>query len=264
MPPKFAGVFFVILLVPMEILPIQTETILPPQDDLLVKIRKATFEIKEGDCIALTSKVVSIWQGRCILKSDVADYDALIRSEADLYIPRDSVPGSAVIHTIKNGYLISNAGIDGSNSDGHYVLWPKDPMKVAGELLEWFKKEYGVSKLYLVITDSRSVMLRRGAVGCAIAWAGFDPLYYHAGEKDVFGRPTGKPYTTNLPDSIAAAAVLAMGEVGESTPLAIVRGVPYFDRHNESLGFEYELEKKNDIYAPLLDVKWEKGGGGVV
>lgn len=247
----------------MEILPIQTEVIVPPQDDLLAKIQKAQFELKEGDCIALTSKVVSIWQGRCVPKHDVSDYDVLIRQEADLYIPRDKVPGGAVIHTIKNGYLISNAGIDGSNSDGHHVLWPKNPMKTAEELLAWFKKEYSLSKIYLVITDSRSSMLRRGATGCAIAWAGFEPLYYHAGEKDVFGRPTGEPYTTNLPDSIAAAAVLAMGEVGESTPLAIVRDIPYFSRENTSRGFEYELTLQNDIHAPLLDVEWEKGGGGI-
>jgi F420-0:gamma-glutamyl ligase len=167
------------------------------------------------------------------------------------------------MHTLTNGYLISSAGIDTNNGNGHYILWPHDPQKTAAELLEWFKKEFDITTLYLVITDSRSVMLRRGAMGCAIAWAGFEPLYYHAKEKDVFGKEVGDPYTTNLPDSIAAAAVLVMGEVAEQTPLAIVRGVPYLGRQNKSLGFTYELTVDEDIYAPFLkNVPWEEGGEG--
>lgn len=247
----------------MEILPIKTEALIPPQDDLLQKIRNAKSALQEGDCIAITSKVVSIWQGRCIPKEDVADKDELIKREADMYLPRQLVPNEAVIHTITHGYLISSAGIDTNNGNGHYILWPKEPKKTASELLEWFKKEFHISRLYLVMTDSRSVMLRRGASGCAIAWAGFEPLYYHAKEKDLFGEAVGTPYTTNLPDSIAAAAVLAMGEVAEQTPLAIVRGVPYFERQNESLHFDYELTPDEDIHAPFLkSVPWEKGGGG--
>ncbi len=247
----------------MEILPIQTDAVVPPKDDLLSKIIAARPVLREGDCIAITSKVVSIWQGRCIPRADVADKDALIKKESDKYLPRHLVPGDAVIHTLTNGYLISSAGIDTNNGNGHYILWPYEPQKAAVDLLEWFKKEFNITKLFLVITDSRSVMLRRGAMGCAIAWAGFEPLYYHAKEKDVFGEPVAAPYTTNLPDSIAAAAVLAMGEVAERTPIAIVRDVPYLARENASLHFKYELTPEEDINAPFLkSVPWEKGGGG--
>ena len=67
----------------MEIIPIRTKAILPPQDDLLKKIKDASFELKESDCIAITSKVVSIWQGRCIPKNE-ADRDDLIKKEVIL------------------------------------------------------------------------------------------------------------------------------------------------------------------------------------
>ena len=244
----------------MEIIPIRTKAILPPQDDLLKKIKDASFELKESDCIAITSKVVSIWQGRCIPKNE-ADRDDLIKKEAQWYLPKSFVPGEAVTHTLKNNYLISSSGIDTNNGNGHYILWPDRPQDTASRLLEWFRKEYSISKLYLIITDSRSVLLRRGAMGCAIAWAGFEPLYYHGGEKDIFQRTVADYFTTNLPDSLAAAAVLAIGEVGEQTPLAIIRGVPYFDRENLSGDLSYELTPDEDIYAPFLkSVKWERGG----
>lgn len=245
----------------MKVIPVQTDVIVPPQDDLLHKIQQATFTLQEYDCIVITSKVVSIWQGRCLSKQSVTDKDALIISESEWYVNRDDVPQGAVMHTIKNGYLITSAGIDTNNSNGYYILLPDEPQQTAQQLLEWFKATYHITHLFLVISDSRSVMLRRGAVGCAIAWAGFEPLYYHAGERDVFNHRVGEPYTTNLPDSLATTAVLAMGEVGECTPLAIVRDVSYLQKKNKSRGFAYTLSREDDIFAPFFrHVSWRKGG----
>jgi len=36
----------------------------------------------------------------------------------------------------------------------------------------WLKKEYAVKNLYVILTDSRSVFLRRGVVGIAVALGG--------------------------------------------------------------------------------------------
>ncbi len=97
-------------------------------------------------------------------------------------------------------------------------------------------------------------------MGFAIAWAGLNPLNDHSGEKDVFGQKTAHGSTTNVADAIAAAAVLVMGEVGEQTPLAIVRGVPYLEREQKDSGLTYELSPDEDIFAPFLKVDWKKGG----
>ncbi len=234
----------------------KTDTLEPPQDDLLSKIKSSALSLRDGDCVAVSSKVVAIWQGRCVPRT--TDKEALIKKEADLYLDEPMKHG--VIHTIKNGVMIPNAGIDPLGE--WYVLLPQNPQKTAEELLEWLKKEYGVSDLKLVITDSRSVFLRQGAVGIAIAWAGFNPLYDNRNRTDLLGAKTGGTQT-NLPDSLAAAATLAMGEANEQTPLAVIRGVSYLSESKPSPD-RFELTPAEDLFAPLLQSKsWRKGGGGL-
>jgi F420-0:gamma-glutamyl ligase len=238
----------------MDITPFQLEILAPPQDDLLLKIKTSALTLAEGDCIAIASKVVAIHQGRCVPRN-VSKKEELIRREADFYLDEPMKDG--VIHTIKNGLLIANAGIDPFG--GYHVLWPKQPKETAEELLAWFKKEYRRKELYLLVVDSRSVMMRQGAVGIALAWAGFPPLYDNRKRKDLLGFDSGGTQT-NLPDSLAAAAALAMGEANEQTPLARIRGVTYLTNPKASPD-EFEISIEKDIYAPFLkDKKWKKGG----
>ena len=136
---------------------------------------------------------------------------------------------------------------------------------VAKELLTWFKETYKVSNLFLIITDSHSVPFRRGVVGCAIGWAGFDPLYSHCGQEDLFGRELLVEHT-NIPDALAAASVYVMGEADESIPLVVIRNAPYLaeaakTQVNEELPYEVPMEK--DMFMPLFkNAPWKKGGAG--
>ena len=245
----------------MEVTPIAIGLMRPPKDDLFTKIRESELILQEHDVIAISSKVVAIGQGRCIAKNDI-DADELIRKEADLYFDKSLVPGEFVTHTMKNGTLIPNAGIDPLGE--YYVLWPEKPEKTAEELLAWFKKEYGLSNLYLIITDSRSVFLRRGVVGMAIAWAGFEPVYDNRMRTDLMGAPSGGSQT-NIPDALAAAAVFVMGEANEGTPIVRLRDVPYVrdvqvGRKKDFNSFEFSIAE--DIFAPFMkDLPWQKGGG---
>lgn len=240
----------------MEILPVTVGVLTPPKDDLFSKIKASTLELQEHDCIAIASKVVAIHQGRCVPR-DQSKKEELVKQEADVYL--DEPMSQGVIHTIKNGTLIANAGIDPFG--GHYILWPERPKETAEDLLNWFKKEYSVKSLYLIIVDSRSVMLRQGAVGIALGWAGFNPLYDNRKRKDLLGFDSGGTQT-NLADSLASAAALAMGEANEQTPLAVIRGLRFLPNEKPSPD-EFEISVETDIYAPLLKNKnWKKGGGG--
>jgi F420-0:gamma-glutamyl ligase len=244
----------------MEITSFTVEPVKPPQDDLLAKIKASTLTLEEHDVIALSSKVVSIWQGRCVPREG-ADKDELIRHESELYLERSETPGEFVMHTITDGILMPSAGIDPFAD--YYVLWPIEPKAAAKELLVWFKKTYGREHLYLVLTDSRSVFLRRGVIGCALSWAGFEPLYDTRNRHDLFGFPSGGSQT-NVPDSLAAAAVLAMGEGNQGTPLVRIRNAPYVrervvekDAHFNT--FEFGMDE--DIFAPFMNrLPWKRGG----
>jgi len=247
----------------MIIKAVKTRALVPPQDDLLSVIKESVFEIKEGSIIVVTSKVVSIWQGKCIKIDDKIEKDSLIKKEADFYIDRKKVSSDYdVMLTIKNNILIPTSGIDESNANGYYILWPEKSFADAKEIYDFIKKEYKLEKLGVIISDSHTTPLRTGIMGIGLAYYGFNPLRDYRGKKDIFGREL-KMSQTNIVDSLAAAAVYEMGEGSEQTPLAIIEdaGEIEFTEKDFSKKDPLEISINEDIYSPLLKaVKWKKGG----
>ena len=244
---------------------VKTRILQPPKDDLLDAITGASVALCERDVVAVTSKVVAIWQGRCVREESVQNKDDLIKQEAELYLERDQVPGNHVIFTLKENLLVPSSGIDASNASGHYILWPENIMETTEELCSWFKKTYCINELGVIITDSHSTPFRRGIVGIALGWAGFEPLYDYRDSVDLFGRML-KISQTNMADSLAAAAVLAMGEGDEQTPLAIIHDVRRLHFNNSQKDKNYNsfvVPLEEDLYAPFYrNVSWKKGGRG--
>lgn len=232
----------------------------PPKDSLLAALRAARLRLRDGDILAVASKVVAIDEGRCV-PIQAADKSALVRAEADWWWrpPRSRYRR---VFTIAKGALVGSAGIDESNGAGHYTLYPKDPFKSARRLRRALMREHKVKKLGLIITDSTSLPLRRGAIGFALAWAGIDPLRDYRGTKDIFGR-TIEIEMANLADALAAAAVLATGEGAERTPVARIRGAPVPLKERAKNLDQLIVLPEDDLFAPLLwRGQWRRGGGG--
>ena len=252
----------------MIIAPIKTRVLIPPQDDLLAVIKKSLPRLPERSVLVITSKVVSIWEGRCVLKDKYPDKDALIKKETDWYLPREAAPHGWVMHAIKHNLFIPSAGIDESNSGAYYTLWPKNPKASAKTLWQWARKTYRVRELGIIISDSHSIPLRRGMMGIALSYYGFRPMREYRGTRDLFGREM-KMTQANFPDALATAAVLTMGEGKESMPLALIRDVPTIVFNNRPYRARrphssFEVKTKEDLYYPLLSsVPWKKGGGGI-
>lgn len=244
----------------MKIDPIQTRVVEPPQDDLLEIFSEAVSSVPEKSIVAITSKVVSIWQGRCV--PDTEDKDELIRREADAYIPREDLEHGWVMHTLKNNHLVSSAGIDHSNSGAYFVLWPENPEQTARDMRTWIRETYSVDDVGVVITDSRSMPLRRGTIGMSLGHAGFCALKDYRGTPDVFGNDL-KVSIANIVDSVASAATLVMGEGNEVTPLALVTDVPdwYFedwDVPSMEPFSSLEVPPEEDMFFPLFGTgKWK-------
>jgi putative folate metabolism gamma-glutamate ligase len=249
----------------MRITPIKTRVLVPPRDDLLAAIKDAVPRLEENSILAVTSKVVGIWQGRCVPKSDYPDKDELIKKEADKYLPRDFAPNRWVMHTIKNNLFIPSAGIDESNANNYYVLWPRDPKQTAKELYDWARAQYRIRNLGVIITDSHTIPLRRGTLGISLAHYGLLPLKDYRGERDIFGREF-VIQVADIADGLAAAAVVSMGEGRETTPLAVITDVPFVEFTDKPYTPDkpfssFEIEEKEDLYYPLLSsVPWENGG----
>lgn len=250
----------------MRIKVIKTRVLLPPRDNLLEVIKNSLKQIPEQSILVVTSKVVSIWQGRSIPKGRFPNKDELVKKEADRYLPKRFVPGKWVMHTMKHDLFIPSAGVDESNADGFYVLWPSRPERAAEILHRWIQKTYRVKECGVIITDSHTIPLRRGTIGISLAHYGFNPLRDYRGTKDIFGRKFTMTQT-NIADGLAAAAVVVMGEGREQTPLALITdisGVRFAKGASRKPRSSLKIPEKEDLYYPFLScVAWKKGGGGV-
>ena len=106
-------------------------------------------------------------------------------------------------------------------------------------------------------------------VGIAIGYFGFKPFKDYRGKKDIFGREF-KMETSNMPDSLATAAVLVMGEGAETQPIAIIEDIPDIEflqkvYKAKTEDDNFEIDEKIDMFYPFLSsVKWKKGGSGKI
>jgi putative folate metabolism gamma-glutamate ligase len=235
------------------------------QDSNLVAILDrylASFE--ERSILAITSKVISICQGRTIKVED-ADKGALVEQEADHYLP-PSVSKYRVHLTIVDNLLIPEAGVDESNAAGHYILWPRHLQQTVNEVRAYLRERFSRQWAGVIVTDSKTSPLRWGVTGVALAHSGFLALNDYIGREDIFGRQL-QMTKVNVADALAAAAVLVMGEGSEQTPLAVIDNLPFVTFQERDPTAE-ELRQRwitleDDLYAPLLQgVAWRRGGRG--
>lgn len=249
----------------MQVQAIKTRKFLPPKDNLW-ELLSTIKSLKENCVVAVTSKVVSIGEGRCIPIGSI-DKDNLIARESDKYLPRQLFPNEWTMYAIKNNILAAAAGIDESNAKGFYILWPEDPELSVKKIWEFLRKKFDVKNLGVIITDSRVIPLRRGVVGLAISYFGFKPLKDYRGTKDLFGKEFIME-TSDIPDSLATAAVLEMGEGAECQPIAVITDIPYIEFIDKKYtpknpDHSFEIPEREDLFYPFLSsVKWKKGGSG--
>ncbi len=223
---------------------------MPPKDDLFELMDKHLPKLKNGDVLFITSKVLAIHQGRCV-KADGADKFKLIKQEADYSLPKHKTAGHEFVLTIKDHTLIPSAGIDESNGNGYYILWPKNTQSLLKQLWTYLKKKNGIKNLGLIATDSHTIPLRWGTQGISIGFYGFNPLKDYRGKTDIFGRKL-KFTQSNIVDSLSAAAVLLMGEGKEKTPMLIGRNASFIEFTGRDMHKKLVINPKKDIYASLL------------
>lgn len=205
----------------MQFIPIKTRILQPPQDDLFSVLDESLNGVVDGDIIAISSKIVAISEGNCVPVGSI-EKSELVKKEAELLIPR-SYWSSPL--TVKHNAFIGTAGIDESNANGHYILLPKDPFQSAKKIQSYLKDRFNIKNVGVIITDSHSAPLRRGALGISIGYFGFAPTINYVGREDLFGREM-KIEVGNIVDALAAGAGVVMGETDECQPVVIIRGVP--------------------------------------
>ncbi len=219
-------------------------------------------EMEERGVLALTSKIVSLCEGRT-LPIEGTDLPALVRQEAEFYMP-DAKAQHGYTFTIAHNMLTPNSGIDESNSAGQYTLWPADPWASAAAIRRYLCDRFGLKEVAVIIVDSTFLPLRWGAIGLALAYSGLQPVRSYAERTDLFGRPS-KLTRANVLDSLATTATFVMGEGDEQTPLAMLSDLSQVefadqDPTKEEIAARH-TPPEEDSFGPLLtSMKWKKGG----
>jgi len=228
----------------MIIKPIKTR-IFKEGEDLISFITNYFRRLKEESIVVVTSKIIALSERRTAIVKNAQAQEKLIRAESEL-----AIPTKYVWLTVKDGMVMASAGIDESNANGKLILLPKDSFKSARFLRKALQRKYGVKRLGVLITDSRTVPLRAGVTGVALGYAGFRGVKDYRGTADIFGRKF-KFSSTNVADGLAAAAVLTMGEGNEQQPLALIEktSVEFCDKINRK---ELRIDIQNDVYRPLF------------
>lgn len=241
----------------MQFIPIKTRKFLPPKDDILAEMDKHLPKLKEGDVLLIASKILAIHQGRCIQIKE-ADKSArysqkhqLVKKEADYSLPGYMIGESEIILTIKDYTLIPSAGIDESNGNGYFILWPKNVNALLKQIVQRYQKKFHIKNLAAVAVDSRTTPLRWGTQGVSIGFYGLNPLYDYRGKKDIFRRKL-KYTQRNLVDTLADLGALIMGEGGEQTPAVVLREAKFIQFTKKDLYKKLVINPKKDLYAPLL------------
>lgn len=245
----------------MLITPIKTERITPGMYTLEEIVTRSIDKIEERSILAITSKLVSLCENR-VVSGDSISKEQLIWQESEYLTAEPGKYGHQF--TIANNTLIPSAGIDESNADGHFVLWPEDVQRSANDIRRFLNEHYNVKEVGVIITDSTCTPLRWGTSGIAIAHSGFEALRDYIGQPDLFGRDL-EVTKANLAGGLAAAAVVTMGEGAESTPLCMIADIPFvtFQAHDPTAA-ELDMLRipiEDDLFSPFLTaVEWKRGG----
>lgn len=221
-------------------------------------------KLTEKSVVVVTSKIVSIYQGRVVKNDGSIDKHDLIRRESQLYMEEENVKKWGIVLTVKNDTLIASSGIDESNGNGYFILWPKDVEKTTSDIWKYLRVNHHLKHVGVIITDSHTTPLRWGVTGIGIGWCGFEPLNSYIDTPDIFGRNLHVTKAGVL-DGLAAAAVTVMGEGNEQTPLSVITDVPFVrftDRPPTRTEIKaLHISMKEDIFSPLVNSPlWKKGG----
>lgn len=259
---------------PIEIIPVRSHKIIEESDSLLEvffeALKQSEVDLKDGDILVVTSKVVSVTEGRSIPFSKIQPGDEAKALSKEAKLPPEFiqivldnskshtglVPGA--LTTLNKYGLLANAGADLSNAGPDKVIvFPKDP-KESAKMLHDAIKESGIN-VGIILADSRMTPLRSGTIGLALATYGFNPIVDERGKMDLYGRPM-KVTTRAVADQLASAAELVMGETDERIPFVVIRGYSFSEIKSED---EYELIGQIDPKDCMFLGSFLKKGGFV-
>jgi coenzyme F420-0:L-glutamate ligase/coenzyme F420-1:gamma-L-glutamate ligase len=193
-----------------------------PGDDVAGMIAAAEPDLRDGDVVVVTQKIVSKAEGRLVAvdADDPLSHKVLVEQESVRVLRRR---GDLVISETTHGFVCANAGIDLSNVErGYAALLPVDPDRSARRIRDGLRDRAG-AECGVIVSDTFGRTWRRGLTDVAIGCAGIAGIVDLRGTTDSLGREL-QVTEVCVVDELAGAAELVMGK-SSGIPVAVVRGV---------------------------------------
>lgn len=238
----------------LQIIPVKISKDIEHGDDLvaLLLTTKAGRQIKNGDILVFTQKIVSKQEGQKIdlskVKPTLLATGIASAYKKDSRIVQMILDETKRIIRMKNGIIISqthhglvcaNAGIDESNVEkGFATLLPKNADISALRLKRKIKTKTG-KNVAVIISDTFGRPFREGQTDIAIGVSGISSVIDYEGKQDSFKRVL-RVTAIAIADEICSASELVRGKTLHA-PIAIIRN--------------YKFDKKDGQLEDLLRIK---------
>jgi len=199
----------------LEVFPVTGLPEVAAGDDLAELIGQGA-DLRDGDVVSVTSKIVSKAEGRLTrgTRQDAIDAE-LVRVVAQR--------GETRIVQTRHGLVMAAAGTGTSNTaPGTVLLLPVDPDASARQLRDALKQRYDVN-VGIVVTDTLGRPWRNGQTDLAIGAAGVRVMDDLRGTTDSHGNVLAVTEPA-LADEIASASELVKGKA-DGVPVAVLRGL---------------------------------------
>jgi coenzyme F420-0:L-glutamate ligase/coenzyme F420-1:gamma-L-glutamate ligase len=129
--------------------------------DVLAELVAAHADLRDGDVLVVTQKVVSKAEGRLERVDELVARKALVERESVRVLRRR---GDLIVSETAHGFVCANAGVDLSNvEEGWAALLPVDPDRSARRIRDGLRARAGV-EVGVIVSDTFGRAWRNGAV----------------------------------------------------------------------------------------------------
>ena len=230
--------------------------------DNLPSIICENIELQDMDIVIVASTVVAKAEGEIFRLEDITPEKTALeiaaRNGRDARFIQAVVSRSRevlvekpfMLVTTLAGHTCVNAGVDESNIEKGFLLYPpENPDASASRLGQEIEKLSG-KKISVIVTDTNGRAFKIGQTGVAIGIYRIKPVKRWIGEKDLFGKVL-EITEEAVADELAGAANLLMGEGAGGIPVVVIRGLGHYCKENTSIKAIYRPEEQDIIKKGL-------------
>lgn len=230
--------------------------------DNLPSIICENIELQDMDIVIVASTVVAKAEGEIFRLEDITPEKTALeiaaRNGRDARFIQAVVSRSRevlvekpfMLVTTLAGHTCVNAGVDESNIEKGFLLYPpENPDASASRLGQEIEKLSG-KKISVIVTDTNGRAFKIGQTGVAIGIYRIKPVKRWIGEKDLFGKVL-EITEEAVADELAGAANLLMGEGAGGIPVVVIRGLDHYCKENTSIKAIYRPEEQDIIKKGL-------------